>query len=85
MGYGEEINDGTHSRSQEGTCMNPWDQLPPELLTDLYELTMAAGYSRESMFREATFSLFIRDYPPHRSYFVSADAPYFDIAYKLVE
>jgi nicotinate phosphoribosyltransferase len=52
--------------------MNPWEQLAPELLTDLYELTMAASYHRESMFEEATFSLFIRDYPPHRSYFVSA-------------
>jgi len=52
--------------------MNPWEQLAPELLTDLYELTMAASYFRESMFQEATFSLFIRDYPPHRSYFVAA-------------
>lgn len=52
--------------------MNPWDHLAPELLTDLYELTMAAGYFRESMEGEATFSLFIRGYPEHRSYFVAA-------------
>lgn len=52
--------------------MNPWEHLAPELLTDLYELTMAASYHRESMGREATFSLFIRDYPEHRSCFVAA-------------
>ncbi len=42
------------------------------LLTDLYELTMAAAYYRHGMFAPATFSLFIRRYPDHRSYFVSA-------------
>jgi len=44
----------------------------PVLLTDLYELTMAATYYRKKMFAPATFSLFIREYPPHRGYFVSA-------------
>jgi nicotinate phosphoribosyltransferase len=42
------------------------------LLTDLYELTMAACYYGYSMFESATFSLFIREYPPARRYFVSA-------------
>jgi nicotinate phosphoribosyltransferase len=42
------------------------------LLTDLYELTMAACYHESSMFESATFSLFIREYPPSRRYFVSA-------------
>ena len=42
------------------------------LFTDLYELTMAQGYFREGMFAPATFSLFIREYPPNRSYFVAA-------------
>jgi len=42
------------------------------LFTDLYELTMAAVYFRNRMFEPATFSLFIRDYPPSRGYFVSA-------------
>lgn len=46
--------------------------ITPELLTDLYEFTMAAGYWRERMFEEAVFSLFIRDYPPNRAYFVAA-------------
>ena len=42
------------------------------LLTDLYELTMAASYFQHNMFAPATFSLFIRKYPPDRGYFVSA-------------
>lgn len=42
------------------------------LLTDLYELTMAASYFAEGMAAEATFSLFIRKYPPDRAYFVAA-------------
>lgn len=42
------------------------------LLTDLYELTMAACYVENRMFEQAVFSLFIRDYPPQRRYFVAA-------------
>lgn len=42
------------------------------LLTDLYELTMAASYFEHGMMEPACFSLFVRNYPPHRSYFVSA-------------
>jgi len=42
------------------------------LLTDLYEFTMAQAYHRSRMFAPATFSLFIRNYPPNRGYFVSA-------------
>jgi nicotinate phosphoribosyltransferase len=45
---------------------------PPSLLTDLYEFTMAQVYFRHRMFAPATFSLFIRQYPSHRGYFVSA-------------
>ena len=44
----------------------------PGLLTDLYELTMAQSYFQHGMFAPATFSLFIREYPPNRSYFVAA-------------
>ena len=49
--------------------------LPTEdlgLFTDLYELTMAQVFFRQKMFAPATFSLFIRQYPPNRAYFVSA-------------
>ena len=42
------------------------------LLTDLYEFTMAEAYFQSRMFAPATFSLFIRDYPPNRAYFISA-------------
>jgi len=52
--------------------MDPWEQYAPELITDLYELTMAESYLQEGMTGESTFSLFIRDYPVDRSYFVSA-------------
>lgn len=42
------------------------------LLTDLYQLTMAACYFDQGMNDEATFSLFIRKYPQNRGYFVAA-------------
>ncbi len=42
------------------------------LFTDLYELTMAAGYFERGLFEPATFSLFIRSFPPQRNYFVAA-------------
>ena len=45
---------------------------PPALLTDLYELTMAAAYSALGMAGKATFSLFIRGPSPARRYFVCA-------------
>ena len=45
---------------------------PPALLTDLYQLTMAACYFEQGMAEEATFSLFIRKYPPGRGYLVAA-------------
>ena len=42
------------------------------LLTDLYELTMAAGYVQTRFDAIATFELFIRNIPPHRNYLVAA-------------
>jgi nicotinate phosphoribosyltransferase len=42
------------------------------LLTDLYELTMAAGYLQTHFDARATFELFVRHLPPHRSYLVAA-------------
>lgn len=42
------------------------------LLTDLYELTMAAGYFQTGFDGRATFELFIRQLPPHRNYLVVA-------------
>ena len=42
------------------------------LLTDLYQLTMAQTYFQIQRLDPATFSLFIRSYPPNRGYFVAA-------------
>jgi nicotinate phosphoribosyltransferase len=42
------------------------------LLTDLYELTMCAGYFENKRTETANFDLFIRRLPPNRSYFVFA-------------
>ncbi|MEU8345188.1 nicotinate phosphoribosyltransferase [Actinomadura meyerae] len=41
------------------------------LLTDLYEVTMAASYLRRGMTGPATFSLFVRDLPPGRGFLIS--------------
>lgn len=72
LGWFSPMSERTIPTFQREVSMTIWKQYEPELLTDLYELTMAASYLKEGMFGEATFSLFIRDYPPHRSYFVSA-------------
>jgi nicotinate phosphoribosyltransferase len=42
------------------------------LLTDLYELTMAAGYLQTGFDARASFELFVRHLPPHRNYLVTA-------------
>jgi nicotinate phosphoribosyltransferase len=42
------------------------------LVTDLYELTMAAGYLRRGMRAPATFSLFVRRVPAQRGFLVAA-------------
>jgi len=42
------------------------------LLTDLYELTMAAGYFEHRIQCRGTFELFVRQLPPERSYLVAA-------------
>jgi nicotinate phosphoribosyltransferase len=45
---------------------------PPALVTDLYELTMAAAYQVGGMKGEATFELFVRSLPPERRFLVAA-------------
>ena len=42
------------------------------LLTDLYELTMAAGYLTTGFDARATFELFVRSLPARRNYLVAA-------------
>lgn len=46
--------------------------MPGALLTDLYELNMAASYLRRGMVAPATFSLYVRNLPPQRGFLVSA-------------
>jgi nicotinate phosphoribosyltransferase len=44
----------------------------PALVTDLYELTMAAAYFENGLREPATFELFIRNLPAHRGYLLTA-------------
>jgi nicotinate phosphoribosyltransferase len=46
--------------------------MPGGLLTDLYELNMAASYLRRGMTAPATFSLSVRSLPPERGFAVAA-------------
>lgn len=41
-------------------------------VTDLYQLTMAAGYLRNGMNSSSTFELWIRNLPEHRSFLIAA-------------
>ncbi len=41
------------------------------LLTDLYELTMSAGYFKRGMHEEATFDLFVRELPDSRNFLIA--------------
>ena len=56
--------------SRSGVQAAPGTDL--SLVTDMYELTMAQSYLEQGMAAPATFSLYIRAYPPNRSYFVAA-------------
>ncbi len=46
--------------------------MPGGLLTDLYELNMAASYLRRDMDELATFSLYVRGLPSARGFLVAA-------------
>jgi nicotinate phosphoribosyltransferase len=46
--------------------------MPGALLTDLYELNMAASYLKRDMTGPATFSLYIRNLPEQRGFLVAA-------------
>jgi nicotinate phosphoribosyltransferase len=55
--------------------LREFDTLFPDdlaLATDLYELTMAAAYFDNKEDAEATFELFVRNFPNNRSYLVAA-------------
>src|SRR5579864_4094527 len=44
----------------------------PALITDLYELTMAAAYFENNFSADASFELFVRSLPPERGFLLSA-------------
>ncbi len=52
--------------------ISPRDGCRPALMTDLYQLTMTAGYVLNGRTEETTFELFVRDLPTCRSYLVAA-------------
>ena len=61
------------SRSCHKLCQTMFpSNLFSGLLTDLYELTMAAGYVQNQFNARATFELFVRHLPPNRNYLVAA-------------
>ncbi|MCH7986065.1 MAG: hypothetical protein IH847_05705, partial [Acidobacteria bacterium] len=59
------------SSSQEGARVSD-RSFHSALLTDLYELTMAAAYFENNARATATFELFIRNLPPDRGYLLLA-------------
>ncbi len=46
--------------------------MPGGLATDLYQLTMMAGYYASGQLEPRTFELFVRELPAHRQYLVAA-------------
>jgi nicotinate phosphoribosyltransferase len=46
--------------------------MPTALSADLYQLTMMAGYFATGIHDQASFELYVRDLPRHRSYLVAA-------------
>ena len=52
--------------------MVDYTAMPTALATDLYELTMAAGYFHAGMTGSASFELSVRALPPDRGYLVAA-------------
>ncbi|HEY8527520.1 MAG TPA: nicotinate phosphoribosyltransferase [Acidimicrobiales bacterium] len=54
------------------TSSSGFDGTHPALVTDLYELTMAAAYQAHGIEHEATFELSVRSLPPTRRFLVAA-------------
>ncbi len=50
----------------------PASQFSESLITDLYQLTMAAGYFTHQCHQQASFELFVRRLPKNRNYLVAA-------------
>lgn len=62
---------GPHRRNGEG-AVPPTGAVPAAMLTDLYELTMAAAYQVSGIDHEASFELSVRSLPPERRFLVAA-------------
>lgn len=59
--------------------------MPGALLTDLYELNMAASYLRRRMIAPATFSLFVRNLPANQGRMVFAGEPILEVTAPIAE
>ena len=55
------------TKGNEAMSLKP---LSDSLFTDLYQLTMAQAYYQSGQRGRATFSLFFRNFPPNRAYYV---------------
>lgn len=55
-----------------GSHRRPPPAVPPALVTDLYELTMAAAYQADGVVHEASFELFVRTLPAERRFLLAA-------------
>ena len=62
---------GEEDEAPPGTSLDR-RAIPPALVTDLYELTMAAAYQAGGVQHEATFELFVRTLPDERRFLVAA-------------
>lgn len=59
-------------RRPDGAAAGQPGAIPSALLTDLYELTMAAAYQAEGVDHPATFELFVRTLPARRRFLLAA-------------
>jgi nicotinate phosphoribosyltransferase len=71
--YGSERHvDDRHPRRVLTSEIMPDHLHHPALLTDLYELTMAAAYFENNFSADASFELFVRSLPKQRGYLIAA-------------
>ena len=69
---GEVLRETAPQRASAGSGVKGGGIMAGGLLTDLYELNMAASYLRRGMTGLATFSLFVRQLPADRGFLVAA-------------
>ena len=69
---GALVRETAPGTGQAGSNVKEGGIMAGGLLTDLYELNMAASYLRRGMTGLATFSLFVRQLPADRGFLVAA-------------